>query len=284
MRRWPALLMLAATGCGGGGAGTPAPAPVARPMHVMSVNQCTDQLVLALLPPERIASVSFLARDPGGSLMVAQAHAVATNRGRAEEVLAQRPDLVVAGSFGTPALREMLRDLDYPLIEIDQPASLDDIRRVTRQLAAALDERARGEALIADMDRQLAALARDAGPAVPVVAWDRTGFAAAEGSLFGAILTAAGADNRVRQPAGATARPDVETVLQAAPALLVQGSNHAEAPSLGDDALDHPAIRRRWGQRTAFVRSAYYACGTPLIAEAAIRLRAQLRAAQGNAR
>ena len=278
MRVWPVFPLLVLAGCG---AGQPAmPRKTGKPLRVMSLNQCTDQLVLALLPPERIASVSWLARDPGGSLMAAQAAGVGVNHGLAEEVLDQKPDLVIAGTLTTPALRGMLRRLGYPMIEVAQAGTIADVRAITRQVAAAVGEVARSEALIADMDRKLAGLKRDAGPPVRVVAWDRTGFSAGEGTLYDVILSAAGARNLARAPTLLSSRrPDVAVLLKADPALLVRGSGEADTASLGDDVVRHRLVRRFWGDHTLFIPQAYYVCGTPMVADAAIRLRAKLRAA-----
>ena len=52
--------------------------PPSHPLRVMSLNQCADQIVLALLPPERITSVTWLNRDPLTSRMVAEAERVAS--------------------------------------------------------------------------------------------------------------------------------------------------------------------------------------------------------------
>lgn len=277
MRRAAALLALAAAGCGAGGSSPIPPAAAVRPSRVMSMNVCADQLVLALLPPERIASVSWLSRDSQGSLMAAAAARVGINHGQAEEVLAQRPDLVVAGSFTTPTLRAMLKRIDYPLIEVDQPQSLADVRRVTRQVAAAVGERARGEAMIADMDRKFAALGRRPGTRVGVVAWDGTGFSAGAGTLYAEIIAAAGARNLAAGETG-WRKPDVEALLRYDPPLLAQGAGDAARPTLGDDLARHRVVRRRWGDRTVTVSPAYYSCGTPMIADAAIRLRRDLAA------
>lgn len=278
MRSGSALLLLAAASCGT--AEPIVPAATRHPVRVMSMNQCADQLVLALLPPARIASVSWLARDPNGSLMADAAVRVPVNHGQAEEVIAERPDLVVAGSFTTPALRGMLKRLGYPVIEVDQADSIADIRRITRQVAAAVDERARGEALIADMDAKLAALARDPGPPVRVVAWDGTGFAAGEGSLYDVVLRAAGARNLGNGPvARRYRRPDVEVLMRTDPALLVEGSTERTAPSRGDDVLRHRVVRHYWGNRTVPIAQNHYVCGTPMVADAAVKLRDELRSA-----
>jgi iron complex transport system substrate-binding protein len=257
-----------------------------KPLRVMSMNQCTDQLVLALLPPERIASVTWLSRNPDGSLMQRAAMQVGINHGLSEEVVRQRPDLVVAGSFTTPATRGLLRRLGYPMIEVDGADSFADIRRITRQVAAAVGEVARGEALIARMDRQLADLARDPGPPLRVAAWDGAGFSARPGSLYDEVLRAAGVTNVANAPpASGYGKPDTEVLLLTAPTLLVKGAGLGRPPGLRENVERHPVVRRFWdGARTVTLRPAYYICGTPLVAEAALHLRAELRAAAAGVR
>lgn len=284
--RIAALLAAALSTSAGVAAAGPSGIPRAtpHPVRVMSINQCTDQIVLALLPPERIASVTWLSRDPRNSLMAAQAKRVGVNRGLAEEVVRQRPDLVIAGSYTTPATRGLLKRLGWPMIEVDNADSFDQVRAITRQIARAVGEQARGEALIAHMDRGLAALARDHGPKIRVAAWDGGGFSAARNSLYDTVLTAAGAVNVANSPpATAYGTPDTEVLLAAAPELLVQGSY--DRMSLRENEAHHPLVRRYWGKdRTLVIRPAYYICGTPFVADAALMLRRDLRAARAAAR
>jgi len=274
--RGAAVLILALAGCA---ARPPAPPhAAARPLRVMSTNQCADQIVLMLLPPGRIASVTWLSRDPGTSPMAAAAARVGVNHGQAEEVLRQRPDLVIAGSYTTPALKGMLARVGTPVLEVDDAPDAPAIRRVTREIAAAVGARARGEALIAAMDEGLAELARDAGPPVEVAAWDRSGFAAGPGTLFATLLAAAGARDVAAGADGfGGRRPDVEELLRARPAVLVRSA--PGGATRGDDLTDHRAVRRLWRGRTVTVLQSDTVCGTPLLAAAARRLRAQLRAA-----
>ena len=259
---------------------------VQKPMRVMSMNMCTDQILLALLPPERIASVTWLSRDPGSSLMADAAMKVGVNYGLAEDVIAQKPDLVIAGSFTTPATRGMLKRLDYPMIEVSFANNFDDVRATTRQIAAAVGERARGEKLIAEMDRSLAELARDPAPKLRVVTWDRSGFSAGKGTLQDEILQAAGARNVANEPPVSTyGKPDAEVLLLTAPELLIQGSPYAAEPSLGDMVEQHRIVRKYWRKgRMLTVPQAYYVCGTPQISEAVVSLRDQMRSAAQAAR
>lgn len=251
----------------------------------MSMNQCTDQIVLALLPPARIASVTQLSRDPQTSLMAAQAMKVGINHGSSEEVIRQRPDLVIVGSYTTTATRAMLKRLGWPLLEVPPAETFEQIRAVTRQIARAVGEPARGEALIAGMDADLARLARRPGPPLRIAAWDGAGFNAGAGTLYDALLRAAGAVNVVDDPRFAGAGvPDAELLLEAAPSLIVQGGV-SDRRSLRADTAYHPVVRRYWGRdRTLTVKPAFYVCGTPMVTRAAIALRAALRARAAAAR
>lgn len=258
---------------------TPGAASAERPLRVMSINQCTDQYALMLLPPGRIASVSWLARDPSGSLVAARARRVASNRGTAEEVARQKPDLVLAGTYTTPATRALLKRLGYPLLEVDDATDFAAIRATTKRIAATVGARARGEVLIARMDRMLAALERQPKSGVTVAAWDAAGFGARPGSLYDALLGAAGADNVAHRPrASLHASPSAEVLLAAAPMVLVRGAGQRAPNDLTGDAARHPAVRRAWRGRTVTLPSAYYACGTPYSVDGAVKLRAALAA------
>lgn len=270
--------------CGCSAAVPPIPPRSGHPLRVMSINQCTDQLVLALLPPSQIASVTWLSRDPAGSVMAAAAQRVPVNHGTVEDVIRQRPDLVAAGSFTTPATRAMLKRLGYPLIEVESADTFDQIRAITRQVATAVDAVPRSEALIARMDAQLAVLAHDPGPRLRVAAWDGAGFGAAKGSLYDAVLSAAGADNIAALGRG-SGPPDAEALLAAAPSLLVAGLPAFHRPGLRDNLARHRVVRRFWGRdRTVTISPASYVCGTPMVAEAIAALRGQLRRAAAAAR
>jgi len=256
------------------------PKATAHPLRVMSTNQCGDQILLALLPPERIASVTWLSRNPEDSLMTAAAQRVAVNHGTAEEVVRQRPDLIVADDYSRPATKALLKRLGWPMIEIADASTIDQIRAVTRQIARAVDEQARGKALIAHMDRQLAVLSRTPAPAIRVAAWDGSGFSASKGSLFDTILHLAGAENVADEPpASGYGVPDTEVLLAAAPDLILQGGY--DRGTLRENIAHHPLVRRYWGKdRTLVIHQAYYMCGTPFVADTALMLRRQLVAAK----
>ena len=126
----------------------PAAAVAEGPARVVSMNLCTDELALLLAAPGQLVSVSYLALDPRSSAMVEEATAYPTNRGRAEEIYLLKPDLVLAGSFGGPAVA-MLHRLGVPVVEVAPPTSLAEARDAIAQVGAALGRSETAEAMIA---------------------------------------------------------------------------------------------------------------------------------------
>ena len=72
-------------------------ADLPAPQRVVSVNLCADLLLLALLPRDRIVSLSPYAADAAMSPLAAQASGIAINHAQVEEIIGMRPDLVLAG-------------------------------------------------------------------------------------------------------------------------------------------------------------------------------------------
>jgi iron complex transport system substrate-binding protein len=273
-----AALLLAGAACDADAEGT------GKPQRIMSMMICTDALLLSLVPAERITSVTFLARSPGNSLLWDQARRVPINHGLAEEVLAQRPDLVLAGTYTTPATRAVLKELGLPLLEVPQADDFEQIRQVTRHVAHAVGEEARGEALLARMDATLRelALTRPSAP-IRVLAWEGDGSVPGQGTLFDAILRAAGGINIAALPGPGQSQAGgsfgIERLLLARPDVIAYGDASLDAPSLRTTTAEHPLIMALYGRRRVSYPELLYSCGLPQSAEAARTLRAQLRAA-----
>jgi iron complex transport system substrate-binding protein len=246
--------------------------------HVMSLSMCTDDLLLELLPPERIASVTYYSRDPSNSYQWPQAAKVRVNFGTVEEVLAEKPDLVLAGTYTTPSARSLLKMLHWPMLEVPPAADFDEIRSVTRQVAHALQRDEVGEALIAKMDSTLRALAATHPPQIiRVAAWGEGGSIPGKGTMFDSILRAAGGVNIAASlDSGAYTSFDVEQLLVAHPDILAYASNITDTPGLNTDLARHPLILKLYSGRQVTYPGALYSCGVVESADAAVALRASL--------
>jgi iron complex transport system substrate-binding protein len=243
----------------------------------MSLNLCTDQLLMALLPPERIASITWLSRSEGDPLLSPLAQRLPVNHGSAEEVLAAQPDLVLAGRFTTSSTRAQLRRVGIPMLEVDAANDWDGIRRVTREVAAALGASQKAEELLAAMDADLAVLARER-PARPVrvIGWGGGGDdVPGRDTLFNTILESAGGVNLAALEDGARSF-DIEQVLLADPEVVMRGAAYSGKPALRNSVATHRALRSRHDVRLITYPEAVYGCGVPRASRAARELAATL--------
>jgi iron complex transport system substrate-binding protein len=142
-----ALLLSAALLCG------------APPERVVSQTVGTDELLLALAEPGRIAALSHLARDPAFSPVAREAAAFPTLKDSdAESVLRHRPDLVLAASYTRPETLALLRRAKVPLLVLERFETLEDTRANIRLLGARLGREAQAEALLARLRARTDAL------------------------------------------------------------------------------------------------------------------------------
>ncbi|MGH8205678.1 MAG: ABC transporter substrate-binding protein [Steroidobacteraceae bacterium] len=249
------------------------------PRHVMSLSLCTDALLLALLPPARIASVTYLAHESTDPALAAQAARVGINYGSSEEVLAQSPDLVLAGDYSTPDARRLLQQLHAPLLVVPDATSFADIRAIVSSVARAVGAQQRAAALLAQMDATLAQVRRGR-PAQPirVAAWSGDGYVPGRDTLFNAVLEAAGGINVAATTRGQRSGSfDIEQLLMANPQVLAYGDDRP-APALQTDTADHPLLLRLYGGRRITYPQLPVDCGLPQSAHAALQLQRQLLA------
>ncbi len=251
------------------------------PQRVMSLSECTDALALDLLPPGRIVSVTYLAHRSTDTTLAAEAARVGINYGNAEEVLAQQPDLVLAGTYSTPAARLLLRQLGAPMLVVPSADNFAEIRSTVRRVAGVLGTEERAEALLAHMDGALAALARTRPASrITVAAWSGDGYVPGRDTLFNALLEAAGAVNVAASPGDRSSSFDIEQLLQAHPDILAYQADEP-APALKTDTADHPLLLRLYGDRRITYPELYTECGLPESADAARALQLQLLAVVG---
>jgi iron complex transport system substrate-binding protein len=250
--------------------GEPAPPPT----RVVSLDLCTDQLLIELARRDRIAAVTHLAADPAVSAIPEKARGIPTTHGNAEDVLRYDPDLVLAGPFGVASTVDLLRRLGRHVVVVPLPQDLDGVHASVRAVAGAVGAAAKGETLIGELDRRLSALAPPAGPAPTALIYQVGGSVSGPGSLADAVLAAAGFRNMsaaYRLSRGG--QVPLESLIAKPPDLLVLASHEDEYPTALADNLRHPIIRRL-RERGASVELPwrFWLCGTPHIADAIERL------------
>lgn len=253
--------------------------PAPKPQRIMSMNMCTDLLLLQMVPKARVASVTYLAHDAVEVVFPGRDAGVPINYGTSEDILRYRPDLILAGDFSTPVTRRLAKRVGAPIVEVESVNDFEGIRRIVRQVGAAVGEPARAEALIRDLDAKLAGLAaRPPRQRLRVVAWSGGSSVPGKGTLSNAIIEAAGGVNIAAQPGVNYTTFDVEQLLAADPDALLFGGVRSGKPSLRSDEGKHRVVRRYYGDRRISYNELGYTCGLPQSADAAVDLRRALDA------
>lgn len=255
-------------------------APVsAAPERVMSLNLCTDQLAMTLAEPEQLISVSFLAREPDLSMLHEKAQDFPVNRGLAEEVFLEKPDLVVTGTYSLHNTTALLKRLGFRIEEFSFVQTLDTIPGEIRRMGALLGQEARAEKLAEDFSQELDAIAKSQCDMRPtMIAYDQNGVALGSGTLADSVMQAAGFANLAADLGLVGVAPfPLEQVIAARPDVIVTSASEG-APTLGEHVPRHPAIAALPDTRIgAFVPAGAWSCGSPAVIEA-VRALASLRA------
>ncbi len=255
-------------------------APVAAqeaPRRVVSMNLCTDQLAMALAAPGQLRAVSWLARDPGASLMAAEAAGWPVHRGLAEEIYLLRPDLVLAGSYSGRATVEMLRRLGVRVVTVEPARSLDDVRTEILDMGRLLHREAAAEAMVAAFDARLAALRQEGGPHPLAATYAANGYMTGSESLPGDAVRAAGyEDLSARLGLASGGMLPLELLLMAGPDLVITGARNP-GRSRAEDILLHPALADLPARKVE-INDRDWICGLPAVLDTVERL-ARLREA-----
>jgi iron complex transport system substrate-binding protein len=255
------------------------PAMGAPPQRIVSLDLCTDQLLVDLVPRPRIAAVTFLAADHALSAIPEKARGIPITHGVAEDVLRHDPDLVLAGPFGVSATVSLLLRLGRNVVVVPLPQDLAGVGVAVRAVAAAVGAEAKGEAMVADFERRMSRLPPPAGSPRTAVIYQVGGAISGSGSLADAALAAAGFRNMssaYRLTRGG--QVPLENLVARPPDLLVLASHIDEYRTAVADNLRHPALSRlRRTTASLELPWRHWLCGTPHVADAIERL-AQARA------
>ncbi|MDZ4761116.1 MAG: ABC transporter substrate-binding protein [Alphaproteobacteria bacterium] len=260
-----------------------------RPQRIVSMNLCTDQLLMRMVEPERIVSISYLSEKHGATPpeLASVLSRMTYNRGLAEEVLMMRPDLVLAGAYSTLTTVPLLRRVGIDVAVFQPENSFEDMRANIRKLGNAVGEPARAEAMIASFDTQLANLTARIPPGEPPVYADISANynVAGRDTLFAAIVHAGGF-RTLGETLGFLGFRDVslEDLAAMRPDLVSLNRSDLGSPSLSTEALNHPVLRRLIRDLPQLdIPASYTVCANPLTLEA-VRLLVDARSAVDTAR
>ena len=176
--------------------------PPRKPQRVASINLSADEVLVAILPLERLVSVTRWADAPGTSNVVGRVPPAVHRFVKAdmEQLVALRPDLVVVSEY-TDA--DFLKQLERSGLRVHRMLGLNTlagVRGAILDLGRAVGEDAAARRLVTEYDAKLAELGRRlAGAARPRVIYWSGNMTAGADTAIGALIEAAGAVNLGRE-------------------------------------------------------------------------------------
>jgi iron complex transport system substrate-binding protein len=266
------LLMAAVVGWT---AGAPAAEP---PRRIVSLNKCADQLLVALVEPSRIASVSPIAGDEF-SFLAERLKDLPANSGRGESILLTNADLVFAGAFESGMRRELLTRQGFDLLVLDAWTGIEHGKTQIRAVARRLKAEEAGERLVAEID---AALARSRAIAPPrsVLVLQRRGYTPGGSGILDGVLRHMGLVSyaeRLGLPHGGMV--SLERLVADPPDYLLLSDGDRRQEDQGSTFLWHPALLAAVpSERRLYVPARLTICGGPATPVAIDALAAEVRA------
>jgi len=246
-------------------------APVeAAPRRVVSLNLCTDELLLLLGAPRQIASVTHLAQQPAEFALWREARRYKRNDGSLLSVAGMRPDLVLTMGGGARDRVRIAGRLGMTMLDLPYPKSLADIEASVARVARALDQRGRGERMLTALSE-----ARRLKPArgIDTIWLGGGGRSASATGLAAEWMALAG----LRQRALRGDRVSLEHLLARPPAVLLRSDYRAGQYSGEQRWLSHPLAKGDARSRTIATDGRGWTCMGPNLLGEVARLRKEAR-------
>lgn len=255
----------------------PAAAPAPPPQRIVSLNKCGDQLLVTLVDPSRIASVSPIATDEF-SFLAERLKELPANSGRGESILLSNADLVVAGAFESHVRRHLLARQGFEVVVLNAWTRLDDGKEQIRALSRRLGAEREGEGLIANIDAALARSRAIAPARRSVLVLQRRGYTPGDTTILNEIMQNMGLvpySERLGLPHGGMVA--LERLVADPPDYILL--SETSGIDQGSALLWHPALLAAVPpKRRLYVPAKLTICGGPSTPHAIDALAAEVRA------
>ena len=177
---------------------TAAGLPPAKPQRVASLNLASDEILVDILPLERLVAVTALIDEPGTSNAVGRVPKSIARFPKIdiERLIALKPDLIIVSEY-TDA--DVLRALGQSGLKAHRMTGLDSLagfRQALIALGDAVGETDKATAMVRDFDKRLSAIeAQLKGIARPRLLYWASGFTAGSRTAFDALIRCGGGEN-----------------------------------------------------------------------------------------
>ncbi|HEY3366334.1 MAG TPA: ABC transporter substrate-binding protein [Symbiobacteriaceae bacterium] len=220
----------------------------AKPMRIHTLSVGYDEITMRLVGPERFAAVGTSTVNPAYSNIAEQAKQVKAQIGRkSEDVLAAKPDLVVASPFANKDLVKQLKEAGLTVVVTDLQDSMDGHAANIRYLAYLYGEEAKGEALVKEVNDRLAKLDAVVGKKAQrpkVMSLSDTLNAPGQNTTMDGIIRRAGGVNAAAE-AGIKGWQiiSLEKVVELKPDVIIVTDHQVGQKDIGAELMAQPSLQ-----------------------------------------
>lgn len=206
-----------------------------------------DQLLLQLVPRDRIVALGALAADPDTSAHWQQARGLPINHSGAEELVRLNPDLVLVSPASSPLTVSILERLGVPVLKLGIPTNFEELRDQILLAGRAFGEEARAAEIVRTMDARLQRLRAARPPPAQrptALVYFQDHYAPGADTFPDAILDAAGFRNLAAAlGSGEGVSASLETMLMARPQYLILTRFREASPTFTQLSESQPVFR-----------------------------------------
>ncbi|HAU21927.1 MAG TPA: iron ABC transporter substrate-binding protein [Erythrobacter sp.] len=234
---------------------------------IVSLNPCTDAILLEVADPRQVLAISHYSHDPRASSIAPEvAREFNSTGGTVEEILALNPDIVIAGSLLAPASVAALANLNFRVELYGSTNKIDDSYAQIRAIGVLVGHQDRASKLIERIEQSLAHNAPAGGQEqITATMWQPGQIVPGEATLVSELMERTGfASHSQARGLGQADYLSLEQVIADPPELLmIAGDARAQ---------QHPALEKLDSTRIEGFDPSLLYCGGPSIIRASKRL------------
>lgn len=220
--------------------------------RVVSINLCTDQLLMLLAEPEQILALSSLSHDKAGSYYYQEAKSLKRIDPIAEDIFPLNPDVIITGPYTSRYTLNMLDELGLRVETIPIANTIEQMLDNVVRVGDIVDQVERARRVVDDVRTRLSDIAvravggatnGDADVKPRIAIYDANGYTVGRETVRGEAIELSGWTNvATEQGIDSYGVLGLEQLIGLKPQALVESPYSGDTYSRGQMLAKHPAI------------------------------------------
>lgn len=210
--------------------------------RIVSLNACTDELLLQLADPNQIAGVTRFDHSPKSTELLSRNPQIKKLSSDVESIIGAQSSVVLAGPFSNSLLLNQLQEQGVNISMVSVPKNWDELLEVSDQIIGFTNQSGKLEVFKKAIEelRQLSRNSKWKGKTA--VFWSAAGHVSGLGTFEDTILATLGMKNGAQFEGYAFL--SLEKLIQLQPDVVVVTQKENQKDSWTHDTLFHPALKQ----------------------------------------